>query len=615
MLKVYNPKTISWLSQKGALVHFFRHLEISEVFKSQKSLTVPVVITDRSDELERSLAKEKIFVGEVWRKVQLDDDRPIDSLYASQISDCPLIATKPSSIAITVINIRNPGDKRWNSMGIPSSAQIVMGALKKAQHFVRYRNVVAGTDPLDFALDCDCIGIGVYEDTIFETIQLIDRIKKVSSLPILLGGPMVTLMPDYVIAHCNQADAFLRGEVEKTLPKLLEALFAERETHSIGSLIKMANIEGVYAQGETWAVSGDFQRAPIIENFDDIELALDMDAEPDPAAGFEYSTSRGCPRSCVFCSHVHGKKIRSYPDFVIKKHLEWMHESLVRSARKQGIRSDYYSININDDDILLDPDRALRILDMCRSSGFQIWGIQTSIDSLSSKSIREHVFSSIREHDYFVDSKPLFWIGTDAFISQRLRRFGKPGTSESIRQICEDIDRFGFIGYHYWIVTDAETDWPEFIEELIFLDTLCSTFPKSFRILPNSPSLIPYPSTPVYAARIKKGHFDRIVLKGLLEIPGYSELDYPVIRHERPKDDFLYAMVEPYAQTPEKLLVHPERFLQLIKENCVDNAIMECLRVLNMAIQTTSDLERREQMNRVRDHILSFSGIYQDRME
>lgn len=617
MLKVFNPETISWLSEKGAPIHFFRCLKKNGIFEtnSQTSSKTPVIISDNPKKLEQNLTKEKILMTEARQNIHLNIDNLPELLFAYRVSEYSPIASHKHSISVTLINIRNPGDRRWNSLGLPSSAQIVMGALKKAKHLVRYRPVIAASDSLDFVKNCDCVGIGVYEDTIFETIQLIERIRKISDLPIVLGGPMVTLMPDYVAAHCDQANAFLRGEVEETFPKFLETFFAELTKPSITTLIKMADMEGLYTQGETWAVSGEFQLAPVINNFDDIELAIDQDNDPDPAVGFEYSTSRGCPRSCVFCSHVHGKKMRTYPDYVVRKHLTWMYGLLDSSAKKKQIQPDHYTININDDDILLDPDRALRILDMCRSTGFRLWGIQTSIDSLSSESLREKFFTQIQKRDYFVDAKPLLWVGTDAFMSKRLKRLGKPGSSESITQICADIDRFGLVGYHYWIVTDAETDWPEFIEELLFLDTLCTTYPNSFCILPNSPSLIPYPSTAVYTRRIKMGSLDRIVLKGLLETPTYPELNYPVIQHERPQDDYLYALVEPFAQTPEKLLIQPEIFLKLIKENRVGNAIMECLRVLNMAIQATLNAERRKQLNQVRERILSFSGIYQGRTE
>jgi radical SAM superfamily enzyme YgiQ (UPF0313 family) len=620
VLKLFKPDSIARWSAKSAGVRFFRNVNLDgsldKIIRKRPCNTV--IITDDPERFEQVSLKEKIVMDEQFQRVPV----PVPAFsepFCAYLSHCEtgrlLKITPVKPISVMLVNIRNPGDKRWDSMGLPSSARILMGALKKAKYDVRYRNLHVDTDPRDFVFDCDCIGIGVYDDTILETIKLLNRIRSISDLPIMLGGPMVTLAPDYVAAHCDQADAFLRGEAEETLPELIHALFIERKQHGLMPLIDMSGIKGLYAAGDTWGVSGQFPETPRPENFERLDLFVDTGTTKDLRSGLEYSTSRGCPRACVFCSRIHGKKVRVYPDSVIRRHLETVHDAFSGSASKTGIAPDVFTVNINDDDLLMDPDRALRILELCRVSGFRIWGIQTSIDSLCANDTRERLFTILSGEPCFAGSQPLFWIGTDAFTSVRLKRFGKPGTSRMIENICDDIDRSGFLGYHYWIVTDAETDWPEFIDELFFLNRLSLKYPDSFRILPNSPTLIPYPSTPVYARRMNRKQHDRIVLKSILRIPGSPELDYPVVLHERPRDDYLYAMVEPFAVTPENLYTHPERFLNDIRENRVNNAIMECLRVLNMEIEVIQNSARKRELNRIRERILSYWTRDQDGLE
>lgn len=618
VVKLFKPDSIARWSGKGAGVQFFRNIRLSGSLSGimQKKSCNPVMITDDPERFECVSREEKILIDERFQRISVPVySEPFYAYLLKQETGLLLKTIPVKPVTVMLVNIRNPGDKRWNRMGLPSPARILMGALKKANHDVRYRNLYADTDPRDIVFDCDCIGIGVYEDTILETIDLLDRIRSISDLPIVLGGPMVTLAPDYVAAHCNQADACLRGEAEETLPELIHALFVERKERGLQPLIDMSGIKGLYAVGGTWGVSGEFTETPRMENFDTIELFVETETVMDLLVGLEYSTSRGCPRACDFCSHVHGKKMRVYPDRVIRRHLETVRESFSGIAQLSGNPPEVFTVNMNDDDLFLDPERALRILDLCRESGFRIWGIQTSIDSLRSKDIRERLFAALSGETFFVESQPLFWIGTDAFTSGRLKRFGKPGTSQMIETICGDIDRFGFIGYHYWIVTDAETDWPDFIEELFFLNRLCSKYPDSFRILPNSPTLIPYPSTPVYARRMNRKQQDSFVLKRVLRIPGCPELDYPVILHERPRDDYLYAMVEPFAVTPEKLYARPEQFLSEIRENRLNDAIMECLRVLNREINAIQNSARKRELNGVRERILTYWTRGQDGLE
>ncbi|MBN1878636.1 hypothetical protein JW823_00825 [bacterium] len=608
IVRLFNSGNIERWRRPGAALSNLRRL--SSIYPVNPSVDPRQVmwITDNV----RSLSDEALTGGSplIGSIEALDFQYPgIDPLTVgwSYSSNPPEQLRKQGDIArrITMLNLQDQKDSRWRSMGLPVAAQLLTGALESKGHSTCHINVDMHAIAVDVIPPCDFVAIGVYEDFFLETQKWVREIKAKRNVPIILGGPMVTLQPDIVAAHLQSGAAFLKGEAEQTFPSLVRWYPVDPNDNLLTLLHELSNVPGLFAQGEDWWVLGRFDSQPRLTEFMNLEISTRHFLEDNANSGIEYSTSRGCPRSCSFCSHVHGKVLRMYPLDLISNHLSSFRSAIDRREKDGRDVDAYTGINLNDDDLLIDSDRALKILELCREHGFRIWGIQTSIESLASERRRRDFFTKIASRDFFTNMQPLFWIGTDGFTTPRLKRLGKKGTVEQLRKICDDLENFGFRGYHYWIITDADSDWPDFIEELQTLRDFVEQYPKSFHILPNAASLIPYPSTEIYKRRRVERKLDQIVLKKLICLENYPEFDYPLVLHERPLSSYLYALVEPDAKTPERVLTNPRQFLKLIRELRIDEALMEAMRIMMIELEDTDEERRRKELEGLRKRILS----------
>ena len=609
VVRLFKPWNLDTWKQKGAALSRLRKLRHSanlmDLLNRRTGETVWV-----TDDPEKMLQSGNPALTEGFQIFSGLDDQPADR------SDLVLLTGSISSKAgsveknpvfqrrLLLLNLLDRRDTRWKRMGMPVAHQLIIGSLENRKHRVRYMSVFSDDPWMDKVPECDCVAIGVYEDSFIETLQVVQQVARLC-LPVILGGPMVSLQGEAVAAHAFPASAFFRGEVEETLPDYLDVCPMTGDSITLASLEKISKLKGILALGEDWWVLGHFETIPRIEDFSGICVSSNHLAHGDVVNGIEYSTSRGCPRACTFCSRVHGRKLRKYPLTLIDSHLKSIRNELETRLLWNPSDNRNLAINVNDDDLLLDPRRALQLLKIFQENGFRIWGIQTSIESLSAERTREWLFSELQKNNYFVEHKPLFWIGTDGFTESRMKRLGKRGSQETLEKICRAMDRVGFTGYHYWILTDADSDWAEFFEEMAVLRRLTEIYPESFHIMPNAATLIPYPSTDVYRRRIRDGRQDQIMLQAIMQIAGYPEFDYPLVMHERPSSDFLYALVEPKAQSAERILTNPRRFLDLIRESRIDEAIVEAVRMMTLELQWIRDQERKQELSELRERIIS----------
>ncbi|MBN1297781.1 hypothetical protein JXA80_13455 [bacterium] len=560
-------------------------------------------VTDQPDQMDEVIVQQGYDSPESWREIRVPGWRlPLYCGCGTGVTGKP----KPGDTirrlkTVDLIVLQDHRDVRWRSMGTPLTQLTLKGILAAAGYRVRIRRVEAGDAAEGWRDPADVTAFSVFEDQFEDVVRLVHRVKFNGGVWTILGGVMINLVPEHSAAHCPGADIILRGEAEENLISCLVGLDADPEDP--GQMFRFAGVPGLLFRNSWGGIWSHFDQVPVVRDgaVDNPGMAW---LEPaDQKNGVEFSTSRGCPRTCVFCSHVHGKALRRSHVAQVQKDVRTAVERLrnLDEAAKRFCPV----FNINDDDLFLDPDRGLRILDACRDEGIRIWGIQTSIAAMKSKKIRTMILNRIVSREYFVE-QPVIWFGTDAFHPARLKRLGKGGTVEDIRAIAADVNTSGCRGYHYWIVTDAASDWAEFFEELETLRVMVRSFPGTFRLLPNAGTLVPYPSTPVYARRLADGHQSQIILRHWLHIPDVSELDYPLVMHERPEDDFLYALVEPRAVVGERLIVDSRRFIQAVREGAMEEAIMEAMSVLSGEIAgMPREQARREELERVKQCIMN----------
>lgn len=178
-----------------------------------------------------------------------------------------------------------------------------------------------------------------------------------------------------------------------------------------------------------------------------------------------------------------------------------------------------YTVNINDDDILQDPEYAAGIFKLIKNQELRIFGVQTSTASLlnDAGAPARAILNLVADPDLYVEGKPLLWLGTDAFVPARARRLGKKlPPPDKFRELMAEMERLGIRHYHYWISSDGDSNWMEFVEELRLIFSFFKGFP-GFGLLAHAPFIVPYPSSALFA-RLPAGD-PRLKIRLTLDAP------------------------------------------------------------------------------------------------
>lgn len=346
------------------------------------------------------------------------------------------------------------------------------------------------------------IGITLFDDFFLQEAEFVRRIPP--GPLVLLGGITPTMAPVEVFYLFPKANVVFPGEGDKAFGKVLASLRDGKIPRGPW---------GVRLRGKEKPP----QPLPIREELSHVFPDLSLSGEE-----LEIVLTRGCPRSCIFCTHPHGRHQRRTPLSSVR---QWM-----REFRKKGGER----VNLADDDILLDPEYAREVFRIIKEEGLRIWGIQTSMDSLRSLKAME----ALREAPFVAG--PVLWIGTDAFLDRRAKRLAKRSRQEDILRAVERFEEEGIKNYHYWILTDCQSTLEEFAEEFSFVGRLLLKY-KNFHLLPNAPFLIPYPYTPAFKRALRLCP-ERVVYRKILQRRG---IKYPLVLLERPADEVLFHFLNP----------------------------------------------------------------------
>jgi anaerobic magnesium-protoporphyrin IX monomethyl ester cyclase len=170
-------------------------------------------------------------------------------------------------------------------LGLP----LIGAALKDAGHDVRiYCPQAAPIDAVDVA-GADLVGISTTTSTAPAAYALADSLRA-AGLPVIIGGPHPTFVPDDVLPH---ADYVARGEGgDELMLELVAALAGERDLESIPGLSFWR--DGRPVHNEVREQCADLDSMPV----PDLSLIVGAKRIWDTPI----LTSLGCPFDCTFCT-------------------------------------------------------------------------------------------------------------------------------------------------------------------------------------------------------------------------------------------------------------------------------------------------------------------------
>jgi hypothetical protein len=434
---------------------------------------------------------------------------------------------------ISLLFPRLESDPRWKTMGIPAS-QLFLASNLQARGFeaTPLPLVLPGENPPSKALKADMAGFSLFEDLLPVLRPFLAHFRVVFDGILAAGGAFLTLAPLAAIYHLPQINLFVRGEAELVLPEILEAL-------NRGDTAKLFSYHGLYWQQPGLVVMSDLDRVNRPENFGGFQVNFDFLQPEHIEQGLEMNFSRGCKRGCVFCCRAQGSKLRTLSMEKVeellkayKSKVENLIEALEsprpltyphplargsdqtrsEAGKIKGLmnqtptKSDYssnppfFTININDDDILQDPEYAQDIFALLKKLDFCIFGIQTSTASLvNGKGDPDlKVLDLVTDPKLYIDKSPLLWLGTDTFLPARAKRLGKKLPSrEKFTKLLGEMEKRGLRHFHYWISSDGYSTWEEFVEEFSLIVRYFSEFPN-FGLLAHAPFVVPYPASRMF---------------------------------------------------------------------------------------------------------------------
>ena len=419
--------------------------------------------------------------------------------------DGPLAETDPGAFAvlthleplkkpirsIDLLFPRLPSDPRWKTMGLPA-AQLFLASSLRANGFqvTPLPLVLPGATLSPGTYLADMTGFTLFEDLLPSLKAFLGHFRAVFDGIIAAGGPLLTLAPLAALYHLPQIDLAVRGEAEMVLPEVLNAL-------NQGDIEALFRQSGVFWQQPGLIVIANFDRINRPETFKHLQMDLSFLKPAHLAQGLEINFSRGCGRGCTFCCRVQGTKVRKLP---LEKAEELLKKYWEKIAEFQVFGDAVHGMNINDDDILQDPAYAAAVFALVKKYGFRIHGIQTSPAALvqSGEQANAGILDLAAAAELYVGGRPLLWLGTDVFLPARAKRLGKRLPSPPVfAALMAELEKRGLRHYHYWISSDGDSTWEEFIAELSLIIGFFRDFPH-FALLPHAPFIVPYPASRLF---------------------------------------------------------------------------------------------------------------------
>lgn len=224
----------------------------------------------------------------------------------------------------------------------------------------------------------DFVGITSASVLFSDTRKLTKLIKKNYKVPVLIGGPHVTIFPEDAMKN----DLFLCGvigEGEKTIAEIVEFFRNERSLESVKGIVYKEN-----------GVIKKTSYRPLEPNLDNIPMPS-FDILPPlktyyPQA-FTYRkrpvgyvmSSRGCPFRCIYCIRIMGQGFRTHsPERVVGEI-----EMLVNNFGAK-------EIHFTDDCFAINKKRVSKICDLIIKKRLKInWKCITHVNSLDYELLKE----------------------------------------------------------------------------------------------------------------------------------------------------------------------------------------------------------------------------------
>ena len=216
----------------------------------------------------------------------------------------------------------------------------------------------------------EIVGITTFTDSRVNALKIVAIAKEINpQVKIILGGVHATVMYQQIMENYPAVDIICRGESEKTIANLFQALSNAGNLHKVKGIVYRQ--DGEIEVNEECEKIRDLDTLPF-PNYDDLDMKGYQPEKGKPEASI--ITSRGCPFSCSYCSShsVWGNwRCRSVGN--VLDEIEWL-------VSEYG----YETITILDDIFTINKARTIEFCQGLLNRGLHIkWRVQTRADCVS----------------------------------------------------------------------------------------------------------------------------------------------------------------------------------------------------------------------------------------
>jgi len=393
------------------------------------------------------------------------------------------------------------------------------------------------------------IGLSLYEGDMFMVSKVfVKELRKKTKSLIAVGGPASTLLPEITLTHLPDIDLLMRGECEKAFPGFIKALYENDGVLSDRLIDRLRGLNGLWFRNRNTVFVQNLDRNNMLSQ-KELNSEYPDFSFFDPATLREhlyFNTSRGCNKSCKFCSRIHGRKIRQLtPEGVMERLLSYQDWLMKQEDKGYQIPPKAWYVDFMDDDFFINPNRAIKILKKLTkltddgALKLKILSFQGSLESFITTGRRgkRRVNLSLvnalgKSRHIFVGDSPVVLLGTDAFTDIEIKRLGKgfsgrPYTFHEIKSVVMALDKAGIINGHYIMLTNPWTTYRDLADNLKNIISLAQTCPETFRIGLGTPFFILDQKTDLFKQMQLEGN-EQLDELNTMSVKGFEEYEYIV---------------------------------------------------------------------------------------
>lgn len=397
------------------------------------------------------------------------------------------------------------GSKDTASVIPPLGLAYLAAVLEDEGHFVRIIDGIATDTSIDeitaAVKDFDVAGITVLSTFFKRCVELVERIKSVSDIPVIAGGAHATAMPLSLLE--KGVDYVVMGEGEDTIRELVGSLAGR-------SCQNMDDIKGIAFLRDGRIVTTP--RRPLIKDLNRLPMParhlLPMDkyktseARTNRNPSHSMIASRGCKGTCTFCfKGAFGTEFRCL--------------SPERIVKEMFVLRDVYGakeVALWDDSFTTDRETVMSVCDILIEKKLGIpWSCEARVDTVDEEMLKAMKRAGCEFIAYGIES------GSDRVLGSVNKKIDTKMLTKVVRQtqaIGIPIRGYFMLGF----IGETEKEMYETIRFARFLNVDIATFTL----------LVPSPGSADYVrAQRSGGIFDRDFFRKKI-VPEFNFLDEPI---------------------------------------------------------------------------------------